>query len=499
MNQQIEDKRYFQFFLVALILSLPFLWLVLARALGFSAHLSPTIQIALATIIQFWLGFLFYQEAYKAIMKKKLNYALLIALGTTTLYLYSLIFQNPDTLYFESSSLIITLSLLGLWLHKEESDPFFNYYFIFILLVTCGTLIGWSAYAHWKVGMINGLAVLMIACPSTLTLFHSIIIRIMQDLAGKKGIAFRDLSVLKKVAKMKVFCLDKSAFLAKGIPMIQIIVSTEEEKERELLQLTGSLAKYLDNSLAKAIMEEAEAENIEFLPVEELEIMADKGIKGSIHNKIYFLGSFLFAKEHAMVPHPIIDNIKASQTPLFIWTEGRLLGMICFANAIRKTSQEAISELKNRKINPILLTSERKETAESIADIVNIQDVCFELTREEKNEKIVQMVENNIGVIGLTLETPSVIHFGSNKEADVVLIRGDLLGVVDAVDLSRSFSKKMKLNLFFTYFYNIISLPLAVAGLLTPAIVLGTIAMGTISVVANSLFLYRFSLVRRKQ
>lgn len=636
-THQQEMNNAFRHFILSALLSAPFIIQMLLGFFGYHFDLPPLLQLFLATLIQFGPGLPFYRSTFYALKALQANMDVLIALGTTAAYVFSLViyFWNlPQYLYFETSSIIITLILFGKWLEaltkgrtaetlqklihlqpntaliekngqmetvsvetvvpgdifivrpgdripmdgevisgqsavdesmltgesmpipKSAGSKVFTATInengvikvkalqvgastvlariihlvetaqnskapiqklvdqvsaVFVPSIIVLALITWLGWALWGglplTGLMNAVAVLVIACPCALGLATPTVIMVASGLGAQYGILFKEASALQLVEKMKILFLDKTGTLTKGKPVVTHVLVRDHRSSKEVLKIAASLEKQSTHPLAHSILYKAEEENIPLETVQDFQNFPGRGIAGNIQGKMYYLGSQVFAKESGLS----IDSFDLKSTEaarrgeslVAVWDKQTVLGYITIADRLRETSEEAIKELKKREILPIILTGDQQETALAISRQVHIQDVRFGLLPDEKIKEILAEKQQGVivGMVGDGVnDAPALAQadisfaIGTGNDiaieaADITLIRNDLLSIVDAVDLSHATMRKIRQNLFLAFIYNVLAIPLAAAGLLNPIIAAGTMAMSSVSVISNALIL----------
>lgn len=374
-----------------------------------------------------------------------------------------------------------------------------------VLLLSVLTWGGWAfGWGNGESGALNAFAVLVLACPCAIGLVNPLILIMAKEIGEERGILFKDLSSLEKLKQLKILFLEKTGTLTEGRPIVSAIYPHAKHPKQEVLQLAASLENVFSHPLVKAISNRAKHEGIALKCVKDFEVTEGKGVFGSIDGKVYYLGSLSFAKEMGIEVEPALALLeRKGDTLLLIWTTKHLVGLISLIDQVRPNSLEAIRLLKERGIHPILLTGDRKGTAESVAHHVGIEDVRYELLPAEKKRAIreakiagtlVGMVGDEISDAKALAEADVSLSLGMNRDVRfettaITLKRHDLMGVVDAIELSSKVMSKMKQNLFLAFIYNILAIPLAAAGLLNPMVVAGTMAMSLVSVIANALLL----------
>lgn len=522
MRQNELAKTSFQLFLVAVILTLPFFIQAIALLIGYPLSLPSWIQLILATAVQVGTGWIFYLHAYRSAIKKKIVLDTLIALGTTAAYSLSLLnyFSNKTELYFTINTIILTFALLGKWLnHVQNSleqsrslDHFVAQLFPFIAGISLLTWLGWGTLKGlYAEGFIYALSVFMVSCPATAGFALPFTISIARTVGSRHGVIFKEFQALQQLTKIKALFFDNRGTLTEGIPFVQHVQATPPHSAEEILSLAASLEIHSNHPFAQAILNKAKEKGLMLYPVEKFEAFPGEGISGYIQQTKYHVGSLSFTKEFGITADPdLIWMARQGQSLIALWSSKTILGYIGLIDQLRSASTETIEKLKEREIEPVLLTSDQQDTAFALARSLDIQEVKFDLLPSDKIEEVALAKQlEPVGVVGnLLFSSPILLNqanvslaLGPATEeavdlADIVLDRNDLLGVIDAIKLAWSTARKIKLNLFFSFIYNLLAIPLAAAGLINPLIAVGTIAMGLISIIANTLLLHYWKSIR---
>ncbi|MBA2368543.1 MAG: cadmium-translocating P-type ATPase [Candidatus Protochlamydia sp.] len=378
---------------------------------------------------------------------------------------------------------------------------------IFVPVVLLLSLVTWAFWAFWYgagvEGLINAVSVLVIACPCALGLATPTVIMIATGVGAQRGILFKQATAIEEAEKLKILFIDKTGTLTQGHPELIDIKPFAKHPKDEVLQIAASLESFSSHPFARAIINKARDNGISMLNVAEYEVFPGKGIKGLINSKVYYLGSMAFAHQMEIeAGHEYTLLEKEGESLVFIWTSKHLLGHIALADSLRATSRKAIGQLKVKGIQPILLTGDHKGTGEAIARQAGIDEFYCELlpsdkirlVKEKKKDGKVGMAGDGINDAPALAEADVSFALGMGSDAaietaDITLMRNDLMGLVEAIELSKAAMRKMRQNLFLAFIYNILAIPLAAAGLLNPMIAAGTMAVSSISVIANALFL----------
>ncbi|MBA3721596.1 MAG: cation-translocating P-type ATPase [Parachlamydiaceae bacterium] len=388
---------------------------------------------------------------------------------------------------------------------------------IYLPLILIGSMlvsfVWWAFFNLASTGIINSILIISIACPCTIVLSIPLVIWIATKVGERNGLRFNKGIAFEKTAKIKAILLDKNGGLTIGDPLVKYIQGVTKPRS-EILSIAASLAIQSAHPISQAIVNKARESNINFEPSKNFERFAGRAIRGDIKDQTYFFGSLPFAEEMGMIipddlgPSLAIEgNLmyleKKAKIIIAIWTPQEVIGFILIVDSLHEKVSEAILELKERGICPILLTGDQKEMSVQIASQIHIEDVKFDLLPDgkaqvviaEKKDRITAMVGEGIydaaavanADVGFVFESAENI---ASEGADVTIFRNDFLSIVDAVDLSRAVMKKKCINFFFMFFFTFLGMALAATGNMDLSIASGTMAMTLVTVFANSLLLY---------
>jgi len=368
--------------------------------------------------------------------------------------------------------------------------------------------------------------VLVISCPHALGLAVPLVVAISTSLAVHHGFLIRNRLQLELARKIDIVLFDKTGTLTSGKFRVKAILTyadtpriNAENNIREnprnnprksaVLQIAASLNQFSQHFIAQGILEKAKEEKIEILKVEDFENLPGKGVKGKINGQVYYLGGDNLLKSLNLTS-PQIETIG---TITYLVDENKnILGAIILEDEIRKESYEAIEELYKLGIKTAMITGDKKEVAEKVAQELKIDEYFAEVLPQEKVEKIKELQKRNLKVMmvgdGIN-DAPALIQAdvgvaigaGTNvaiESAGIILVRNDPRDIVSLVKLSRATYRKMIENLFWATGYNVIAIPLA-AGilafkgiLLSPALAAVFMSLSTIIVALNALRLKNF-------
>lgn len=357
------------------------------------------------------------------------------------------------------------------------------------------------------------ISVLIIACPCALGLATPTAMVVGTGLGAQLGIHFKSARALQNLSETSAVIFDKTGTLTLGKPRVVDFTSNLDDKEF-ILKL-ASLEKGSEHPLAEAVLNLAKIQGIEILDSENVEVIAGKGIQGSVNGKIIQAGTLKWLNEMGVLL-PFSQTEKEVEwdtkgyTVIHTASDGEWIGMAAISDILRKDSKNIIQQLKQNGLNVHLLTGDKKAPGEYIAAQLGINNVHAELLPQDKAAKIseIQASGMKVAMVGdgindaPALATADVgISIGSGTDvaietSDVVLLREDLTSVGNALQLSKRVVKKIKQNLFWAFAYNVVGIPVAIGFLypisgylLNPMLAGAAMAFSSVSVVGNTLLL----------
>lgn len=379
-----------------------------------------------------------------------------------------------------------------------------------ISILTLG--LTWWLTGHFVIALINAVAVLVIACPCALGLATPTAIMVSTGRGAQEGILVKNATALELAGKIEVLAIDKTGTLTEGQPSVTNIITTDQVSEHDLLQIAASLEQGSEHPLAKAVLQHASSLGIRLLAITNFAHVTGSGIKANINNTPYILGSPRFLIEKGAEPDQQHINILQAEGKTVVGVaiqaneSTRIIGYLAIADSLRETSIKAIERIQNMGIEVMMLTGDNPTTAAAIAKQAGVKIFYAEVSPQNKAAEIEKIKANGrfVGMVGDGInDAPALaaanvsfaIGAGSDiaiEAADITLMRNDLMNVADAISLSRSTLHKIRQNLFFAFFYNILGIPLAAVGMLNPVIAGAAMAMSSVSVITNSLLLKRW-------
>ena len=373
----------------------------------------------------------------------------------------------------------------------------------FIVWMILGKSIGFS--------IARAISVLVISCPCALGLATPVAIMVGNGMGAKHGILFKTSESLEVAGSIDIIALDKTGTITKGTPVVTDVVPYKIEKE-VLLNYASSLENKSEHPLGKAVTDYYQGSE----DVEDFEILPGHGLRGLIHGKEVLGGSIKMMEKH--IPEEMMtqasDKAMEGKTPLFFSYDDTYLGMICVADTMKEDSPQAIKEMQNMGIQVVMLTGDNKKTADAIGKKAGVDEVIAGVLPDGKESVIrdlqkhgkVAMVGDGINDAPALTRADIGIAIGAGTDiaidaADVVLMNSKLTDVTAAIRLSRATLRNIHENLFWTFFYNAICIPIA-AGVfihltgwqMSPMLGAAAMSLSSFFVCMNALRLNTFSM-----
>ena len=361
--------------------------------------------------------------------------------------------------------------------------------------------------------MINAVAVLVIACPCAMGLATPTAIMVGTGKGAEKGILFRSGEALERAGKTDVVVLDKTGTITRGRPEVtDILTFSNAITENELLRLAASVERGSEHPLGEAILAEAGNRSLGLSEPEGFTAIPGKGVRATVEGHTIIVGTANYLEENGISLEKTSASIEVilnqGKTLMIVGIDGVVNGAIAVADGIKENSRQSVEALKNLGLEVIMLTGDNPQTAAVIAEQAGIQKFIAGVLPDQKTEevkrlqeggRIVTMVGDGINDAPALAQADLGIAIGTGTDvamaaAPVTLIGGDLMGVGKSILLSREVLKKIRENLFWAFFYNVILIPVAAFGLLNPMLAAGAMAFSSVFVVTNSLRLKRLRL-----
>jgi len=383
-----------------------------------------------------------------------------------------------------------------------------------VAAVAVAAFLGWLFFGGVEDALVNAVAVLVIACPCALGLATPTALMVGIGRAAKAGILIRNAVALERAGAMTLLFVDKTGTLTEGRPGVVAVVPAPGASEQELLRVAATLERGSEHPLAKAVLAKAEQAGIAAPLPREFHATSGKGVSGLVDGVPARLGSPEFVAELGLaLGREVVAHARdSSHTVVVVAAGGRLLGHLRIADRLRPTSVEAIQRLKALGIKVVLLSGDHEQTVRAVAREAGIDEFragvppagkAAAVQARKREGEVVGMVGDGINDapalaaadVGFTLAAGTGVAIDT---ADVTLMRDDLRALADAVTLSRRTVTKVRQNLFLAFVYNVLGIPAAALGALSPVIAGAAMAASSVSVVTNSLALGRWRPASRR-
>jgi Cu+-exporting ATPase len=394
-------------------------------------------------------------------------------------------------------------------------DQVSAYFMPAVLLVSLLTFVAWSLagpeapLAH---GLVHAIAVLIIACPCALGLATPMAVMVGTGRGAENGVLIKNAEALETLQKVDTLVIDKTGTLTLGKPTLATVEALEGFTSEDVLRLAAGLERGSEHPLAAAVLKRAKEKGIAPANIQGFQSIAGKGVGGQMDGRSVFLGNAGYLTENGISTTGLAERLEIlrseGQTVILLGIEGRLAGLIGVADPIRESTPEAVRLLVADGLRLIMVTGDSQTTAQTVARRLGIQEVHAEVLPEEKS-KIVERLQAEgrlVAVAGDGInDAPALaraqvgIAMGTGTDvamesAGITLVGGDLRSILRARQLSRFTMRTIRQNLFLAFVYNLLSIPAAALGFLSPIWASAAMSLSSVSVVANSLRLRRAKL-----
>ncbi len=391
-----------------------------------------------------------------------------------------------------------------------------------VISIAIATFAVWYVVApdpvRLTMALVTFVSVLIIACPCALGLATPTAIMVGTGKGAEHGILVKGGETLETAHKLTTVVLDKTGTITAGKPAVTDLVPTDGMDERELLRLAASAERGSEHPVGEAVVRAAHERKLKLADVSGFNAVAGHGIEASIDGRSIVLGNAKLMRDRGIALDGTRDAADAltadGKTLMYVALEGRFAGLLAVADTVRAESREAVQAMQRRGLEVVMITGDNARTAEAVARAVGIERVLAEVLPEDKANEVkrlqgeagrrVAMVGDGINDAPALAQADIGIAIGTGTDvaieaSDITLIRGDLRGVVTAIELSDATIRTVRQNLFWAFIYNVLGIPIA-AGvlypltgwLLSPIIASAAMSFSSVSVVTNSLRLRRF-------
>ena len=401
------------------------------------------------------------------------------------------------------------------------ADKISLYFVPIVLSLATLSSLGWYFLAGESLSFSLSIfiAVLVIACPCALGLATPTAIMVGTGKGAENGILIKSGQALEAAYQLDTIVLDKTGTITVGKPSLTDLVPLGAFNRSDLLQLIASAEQHSEHPLAQAILEAAEEEGLDLLPVSHFEAIVGRGLAAQVEGRHLLVGNESLMKEKnidsSAFQEQLLELSQEGKTAMFVAVDGQLAGILAVADEMKSSSLSAVQELQSMGLEVIMLTGDREETATAIAQKAGIQKVIAGVLPDGKAAAIKNLQESGkkLAMVGDGInDAPALVQadvgiaIGSGADvaiesADVVLMHSDLQDVVKAIKLSQATIRNIKENLFWAFAYNTLGIPIAMGllhlfggPLLNPMLAGLAMSLSSVSVVVNALRLGRFKM-----
>jgi Cu+-exporting ATPase len=391
-----------------------------------------------------------------------------------------------------------------------------------VIVVAIVTFIVWATVGpepRLAYALVNAVAVLIIACPCALGLATPMSIMVGTGHGAEVGVLIRNAEALEILERVTTIVVDKTGTLTEGKPTLVGVETLPGADETTLLRLAASVERVSEHPLAASIVAGAQSRGIALAAVEQFASVTGRGVTGRVEGRVAAVGSLAYLEslgvDVAELGRRAEPHFRDAQTVVFAAIDGQPAGLLAIADPIKPSARDAVSALRNEGITVVMVTGDRRATADAVAKAVGIEQVEAEVLPAQKAD-VVQRLQSRgerVGMAGdgindapalATADAGIAMGTGTDiamESADITLVKGDLRGIVRARRLSRATMRNIRQNLFFAFVYNVLGVPVA-AGLLypvfglllSPMIASAAMTFSSVSVIANALRLRRVAL-----
>ena len=383
-----------------------------------------------------------------------------------------------------------------------------------VIVISLLSLLGWLFLggAAITTAFTIAVAVIVIACPCALGLATPTALMVGTGRGAQLGIIIKGPEVLEHTRQVTTIVLDKTGTITEGKMAVSKVVPVDGVEEEELLGLAAAAENASEHPIARAIASYGKDRLGSLNSVESFTARAGLGIEGVVDGRAVVIGRPALLSDWGVhLPDALVSDVArleaAGSTVVAVAANGKAMGVIAVADRVKPTSRQAIAELRELGLTPVLLTGDNERTANAVAAEVGIdrviagvmpEDKAAEVARLQSAGEVVAMVGDGVNDapalaladLGLSIGTGTDVAI---EASDITLVTGDLRAAADAIRLSRRTLRTIKGNLFWAFGYNVAAIPLAVAGQVNPIIAAAAMALSSVFVVSNSLRLRRFS------
>lgn len=386
-----------------------------------------------------------------------------------------------------------------------------------VIGIAAVTLLGWGlATGLWETAILNAVAVLVIACPCALGLATPTAIMAGTGVAARRGILIKDVQALEVAHNVGVVAFDKTGTLTQGKPEL-MAYEAANGKHAMLLSTAAAIQANSEHPLGRAVVQAAQRDRVEVGTASEVSAVAGRGMQANVNGLPWRLGSTRYMRELK------VDLTSQAQRALELESKGftvswlaqadepsRLVGLLAFGDAVKPSAIFAVQRLRQLGVRSVLVTGDNRGSAQAVGQQLGITDLHYEVLPQDKARIVASLKQGEGGAalrvamvgdgindaaalaaadVGIAMSTGTDVAMHA---AGITLMRGDPALVPDAIEISRRTYAKIRQNLFWAFAYNVVGIPLAAMGLLSPVVAGAAMALSSVSVVTNALMLKRW-------
>ena len=386
---------------------------------------------------------------------------------------------------------------------QRLADKIANIFVPAVMAIAFLTFLIYTIFKDANTGIINAISVLVIACPCSLGLATPTAIMVATGRAAQGGILIKSGEVLEANAKVDAVCFDKTGTLTEGKLALTKFINTSSLSDREILRYAYSAENQSEHLISEAISSYARDKSIEYAEADEFEAIHSKGVRAKLDNKEIILSNERYFDELGISYDKALmkELLDEGATVIVMAIDRKAVSYFAIEDSLRTDSKEAIAKIKAMGIKTYMLTGDNSTVARNVANKLGIDEFRAELLPEDKLKAIEEIKKScaKLAMVGDGVnDAPSLassdvgysVASGTDvalEASDISLLNNSIGGVARALELSRAAMKIIKENLFWAFFYNVVGIPFAILGLLTPMLAGTAMAFSSVCVVTNSL------------
>mgnify|MGYP002264959973 FL=1 len=386
---------------------------------------------------------------------------------------------------------------------QRMADKIANIFVPSVMAIAFLTFLIYTIFKDANTGIINAISVLVIACPCSLGLATPTAIMVATGRAARSGVLIKSGEVLEANAKVDAVCFDKTGTLTEGKLSLTKFINTSNISDKDILRYAYSAENQSEHLISEAISSYARDKGIEYLEADEFEAIHSKGVRAKLDNKEIILSNERYFDELGINYDKALmkELLDEGATVIVMAIDGKAVSYFAIEDSLRNDSKEAIAKIKSMGIKTYMLTGDNDIVAKNVAQKLGIDEFRAELLPEDKLKAIEEIKKSceKLAMVGDGVnDAPSLassdvgysIASGTDvalEASDISLLNNSIGGVQRAIELSRAAMKIIKENLFWAFFYNVVGIPFAILGLLTPMLAGTAMAFSSVCVVTNSL------------